>query len=146
MCTASCSVRLRCFTWRRSPRRSSCLCATRTSVSSASRAYVPTARGCGDSKVRTSRIHDNFETLNRPTFLAELAKTTMRKLTPEPFLFFSRIEYSTICSQGLVWDKVSCRERRNATFRQQGAAAVVGRAGTLRAHSHGPRGAGVERA
>ena len=72
-------------------------------------------------EVRTfaSRIDDNLETLNRPTFLSELAKTTMRKLTPEPFLFFSRIEHSTICPQGLVWDKVSCRERRNASKDKQ---------------------------
>jgi hypothetical protein len=72
-------------------------------------------------EVRTfaSRIDDNLETLNRPTFLSEHAKTTMRKLTPEPFLFFSRIEHSTICPQGLVWDKVSCRERRNGSREQQ---------------------------
>jgi hypothetical protein len=67
-------------------------------------------------EVRTfaSRIDDNLETLNRPTFLSEHAKTTMRKLTPEPFLFFSRIEHSTICPHGLVWDRVACRERRNS--------------------------------
>jgi hypothetical protein len=67
-------------------------------------------------EVRTfaSRIDDSLESLNRPAFLSELAKTTMRKLAPDTeFLFFSRIEHSTICPQGLVWDKVACRERRN---------------------------------
>jgi hypothetical protein len=64
-------------------------------------------------EVRTfsSRIDDNIESLNRPTFLSELAKSTMRKLTDREFLFFSRIEHSTICPAGLVWDKVACHEK-----------------------------------
>jgi hypothetical protein len=68
-------------------------------------------------EVRTfaSRIDDNLESLNRPAFLSELAKTTMRKLAPDiEFLFFSRIEHSTICPHGLVWDRVACRERQNS--------------------------------
>ena len=73
-------------------------------------------------EVRTfaSRIDDRLESLNRPAFLSELAKTTMRKLAPNTeFLFFSRVEHSTICPQGLVWDKVACKERRSSTKDKQ---------------------------
>ena len=58
----------------------------------------------------SSRIDESLEVLNRPAYLSELAKATMRKLTPVEFLFFSRIEHSTICPQGLVWDRMACRE------------------------------------
>ena len=65
-------------------------------------------------EVRTfsSKIDDSLESLNRPTYLSELAKSTMHKLTDEEFLFFSRIEHSTICPEGLFWDRAVCRERR----------------------------------
>jgi hypothetical protein len=69
-------------------------------------------------EVRTFRVDDSLEALNRPAFLSELAKATMRKLAPDTeFLFFSRIEHSTICPHGLVWDKGACRERRNGSSR-----------------------------
>lgn len=58
-----------------------------------------------------SRIDDSIELLNHPTHLRELAKTTMHKLTAEPFLFLSRVEHSVICPAGLLWDKTACRER-----------------------------------
>ena len=59
----------------------------------------------------SSRIGDSLEALNRPTYLSELAKSTMAKLTDEEFLFFSRIEHSTICPAGLQWENNACRER-----------------------------------
>ena len=64
-------------------------------------------------EVRTfaSRMDDNLESLNRPAYLSELAKTTMQKLTDDEFIFFSRIEHSVICPSGLFWDKTTCRER-----------------------------------
>lgn len=60
-----------------------------------------------------SRIDDSVEWLSHPTHLSELAKATMRKLTPDDdFLFFSRIEHSTICPAGLIWDRSACREQQ----------------------------------
>jgi hypothetical protein len=35
----------------------------------------------------------------------------MAKLTNQEFLFFSRIEHSTICPEGLQWENNACRER-----------------------------------
>ncbi len=67
----------------------------------------------------SSKIDESLEALNRPAFLSELAKTTMRKLTPEEFFFFSRIEHSTICPSGLVWDKTACREPRKKETQQR---------------------------
>ena len=65
-------------------------------------------------EVRTfaSRMDDNIESMNRPAYLSELAKTTMHKLTDREFLFLSRVEHSTICPVGLVWDGVACNEKR----------------------------------
>ena len=67
-----------------------------------------------------SRIDDSVEYLNHPTHLSELAKTTMRKLTGEPFLFLSRVEHSVICPHGLLWDKTACRERSKEPQRSWG--------------------------
>lgn len=67
----------------------------------------------------SSKIDESLEAFNHPTYLSELAKTTMRKLTAEEFLFFSRIEHSTICSTGLSWDGTACREPRKKTPQQQ---------------------------
>ena len=72
-------------------------------------------------EVRTfaSRMDDNIESLNRPAYLSELAKTTMQKLTENEFIFFSRIEHSMICPFGLYWDKITCRERYSSDTGQQ---------------------------
>ena len=73
-------------------------------------------------EVRTfaSRMDDNIESLNRPAYLSELAKTTMQKLTENEFIFFSRIEHSVICPFGLFWDKIAnCRERYDSDIEQR---------------------------
>ena len=72
-------------------------------------------------EVRTfsSRLDDNLESLNRPAYLSELAKATMRKLTLGEFTFSSRIERSIICPNGLVWDKTTCREKNSKSKDQQ---------------------------
>jgi hypothetical protein len=64
-----------------------------------------------------SRIGDSIELFNHPTYLRELAKTTMHKLTQSPFLFLSRVEHSVICPAGLVWDRAVCRERSKESQR-----------------------------
>ena len=73
-------------------------------------------------EVRTfaSRMDDNIESLNRPAYLSELAKTTMQKLTDDEFIFFSRIEHSIICPSGLFWDKTTCRERYSSDTAEKG--------------------------
>ena len=72
-------------------------------------------------EVRTlsSRLDDNLESLNRPAYLSELAKATMRKLTLGEFLFSSRIEHSIICPNGLVWDKTACFQKHSKNRDQQ---------------------------
>jgi hypothetical protein len=54
------------------------------------------------------RLSTNIESLTQSTFLPELAKTTMSKLTDLPFALRSRIEHSVLCPGAAEWNGSEC--------------------------------------
>ncbi len=61
-----------------------------------------------------SRLTQNLEALTHTAFLMETAKRAMAKVTPIPFVAFSRVEHTVICPDGGAWNGVDCREARES--------------------------------
>ena len=55
-----------------------------------------------------ARLSSNVESLTQTSFLAELAKTTMSKLTDTPFALRSRVEHAVICPDEAQWNGGEC--------------------------------------
>jgi len=56
-----------------------------------------------------SRLQQNLEALTHTAFLMEAAKHAMRKVTPVPFVAFSRVEHAIICPGGKgKWNGAEC--------------------------------------
>ena len=56
----------------------------------------------------TTRLFQNVESLSQGTFLQEAAKTTMAKITEQPFTSLTRVEQAVICPGGADWDGGMC--------------------------------------
>ena len=56
-----------------------------------------------------SRLTQNLEALTHTAFLMEAAKRAMAKVTPIPFVAFSRVEHTVICPGGGKWNGADCR-------------------------------------
>jgi hypothetical protein len=55
-----------------------------------------------------ARLSTNVESLTQSSFLPELAKTTMSKLTDAPFALRSRVDHVVICPDEAEWNGGEC--------------------------------------